>query len=87
MKESLMEIVCCPMDKHDLELDVESEDDGDVLEPVAYPGHPEEVVLSWTADDGHVVAGTNDGRVVFRSSGEWVEGGRIPAGVAALCSV
>jgi len=65
----------------------ESEDDGDVLEPVAYPGQPEEVVLSWTADDGHVVAGTNDGRVLFRSSGEWVEGGRMPTGVAALCSV
>jgi len=24
MKESLMEIICCPMDKHDLELTVEN---------------------------------------------------------------
>ncbi|WP_128478231.1 WD40/YVTN/BNR-like repeat-containing protein [Halorussus pelagicus] len=64
----------------------ESENDGDTLDAVAYPGQPEEVVLSWTADDeGHVVAGTNDGSVVFRSSGDWVEGGEMPAGVASLC--
>jgi photosystem II stability/assembly factor-like uncharacterized protein len=63
----------------------ESENDGDTLDAVAYPGHPEEVVLSWTADDGHVLAGTNDGGVIFRSSGEWVEGGRMASGVASLC--
>ncbi len=63
----------------------ESENDGDTLDAVAYPGSPEEVVLSWAAADGHVVAGTNDGGVVFRSSGEWVEAGRVPAGVASLC--
>ncbi|MFB6078487.1 MAG: methytransferase partner Trm112 [Halarchaeum sp.] len=33
MKRDLMDIVCCPLDKHDLELDVEEEDeDGEVLE-------------------------------------------------------
>ncbi|UPV73782.1 glycosyl hydrolase [Halorussus limi] len=63
----------------------ESENDGDTLESVPYPGQPEEVVLSWADDDGRVVAGTNDGGVMFRSSGEWVEGGRIPSGVASLC--
>jgi photosystem II stability/assembly factor-like uncharacterized protein len=64
----------------------ESENDGDALDAVAYPGQPEEVVLSWTADaGGHVLAGTNDGSVIFRSSGEWVEGGEMPAGVASLC--
>jgi uncharacterized protein YbaR (Trm112 family) len=31
MKESLMEIICCPMDKHDLELDVEEREDGEIL--------------------------------------------------------
>lgn len=31
MKESLMEIVCCPMDKHDLELDAEKREDGEIL--------------------------------------------------------
>jgi uncharacterized protein YbaR (Trm112 family) len=32
MKESLMEILCCPIDKHDLELDVETRDDEEILE-------------------------------------------------------
>lgn len=31
MKESLMEIVCCPMDKHGLELDAAERDDGEIL--------------------------------------------------------
>jgi photosystem II stability/assembly factor-like uncharacterized protein len=65
----------------------ESENGGDTLDSVAYPGHPEEVVLSWTAGDGRVIAGTNEGTVIFRSSGEWVEAGELPAGVPALCSV
>jgi len=65
----------------------ESENDGDTFDSVPYPGHPEEVVLSWTAEDGRVMAGTNEGSVIFRSSGEWVEAGELPAGVAALCSV
>jgi uncharacterized protein YbaR (Trm112 family) len=32
MKESLMDIVCCPLDKHELELTVKERDDGEVLE-------------------------------------------------------
>ncbi|WP_122090094.1 methytransferase partner Trm112 [Halalkalicoccus subterraneus] len=32
MKESLMEIICCPIDKADLELDVEERDGEEVLE-------------------------------------------------------
>lgn len=33
MRESLMEILCCPVDKEDLELEVrEREDDGEILE-------------------------------------------------------
>ncbi|MFB6217717.1 MAG: methytransferase partner Trm112 [Halobacteriaceae archaeon] len=32
MKESLMDIICCPLDKHDLDLDVEERDeDGEIL--------------------------------------------------------
>ncbi|QLG27528.1 methytransferase partner Trm112 [Halorarum halophilum] len=34
MKESLLDIVCCPLDKHDLELSVDErdgEDDGEIL--------------------------------------------------------
>jgi uncharacterized protein YbaR (Trm112 family) len=32
MKESLMEIVCCPIDKHELELDVETREDDEIIE-------------------------------------------------------
>ena len=31
MKESLMNIICCPMDKHDLELDVDDRTDDEIL--------------------------------------------------------
>ena len=32
MKESLMDILCCPVDKHDLELTVETKDDEEIIE-------------------------------------------------------
>ena len=32
MKEDLMDIICCPVDKAELELDVETAEDGDVIE-------------------------------------------------------
>ncbi|SNR22806.1 Uncharacterized conserved protein YbaR, Trm112 family [Halorubrum vacuolatum] len=32
MKESLMDIICCPLDKHDLDLDVDERDDEEILE-------------------------------------------------------
>jgi len=32
MKASLTEILCCPIDKHDLELDVEERDDEEIME-------------------------------------------------------
>ena len=31
MKEELMEILCCPVDKHELELEVENRDDEEIL--------------------------------------------------------
>jgi len=31
MKESLMEIICCPIDKHDLELTVDTRDNDEIL--------------------------------------------------------
>ena len=31
MKESLMEIICCPMDKHELELEVDESEDDEVI--------------------------------------------------------
>jgi uncharacterized protein YbaR (Trm112 family) len=32
MNESLLEIICCPLDKHDLELEVDEEEDGEIVE-------------------------------------------------------
>lgn len=32
MKRSLMDVICCPLDKHELELTVETEEDGEILE-------------------------------------------------------
>jgi uncharacterized protein YbaR (Trm112 family) len=32
MKEDLMDIICCPLDKHDLELEVTDRDDEEILE-------------------------------------------------------
>ncbi|WP_324757217.1 methytransferase partner Trm112 [Haloarcula montana] len=32
MKEDLMEIICCPLDKHDLELDVDERDGEEILD-------------------------------------------------------
>lgn len=32
MKKSLMDIICCPMDKHELELTVESAEDDEVID-------------------------------------------------------
>ena len=31
MKEDLMDILCCPLDKHELDLDVEERDDTEIL--------------------------------------------------------
>jgi photosystem II stability/assembly factor-like uncharacterized protein len=65
----------------------ESRDGGDSFEALDYPGRPEEVVLAWTAHDGEVVAGTNDGRVLVRDVDGWIEGGQLPSGVASLCGL
>jgi uncharacterized protein YbaR (Trm112 family) len=32
MKESLMDIICCPLDKHDLELSVEERTDEEIID-------------------------------------------------------
>jgi uncharacterized protein YbaR (Trm112 family) len=32
MKEELMDIICCPLDKHELELSVEEREDDDIID-------------------------------------------------------
>lgn len=64
-----------------------SEDDGESFGTVAYPGEPEEVVLAWGVVDGHVVAGTNEGRLLRETDGGWETSGRIQPGIRSLCAV
>ncbi|WP_135536442.1 WD40/YVTN/BNR-like repeat-containing protein [Halostella pelagica] len=64
---------------------VESTDSGETIETVSYPGGPAEVILAWTAVEGDVLAGTNDGRLISRDEdGTWVDAGMIPAGIRSL---
>jgi len=64
---------------------VESTDSGETIETVSYPGGPAEVILAWTAIDGDVLAGTNDGRLISRDAdGTWADAGMIPAGIRSL---
>ncbi|MFA9517544.1 WD40/YVTN/BNR-like repeat-containing protein [Halopenitus sp. H-Gu1] len=62
-------------------------DDDETVITVSYPGEPREIVLAWTVANGHVVAGTNDGRVLREVDDEWETSGRIPAGIRSLCVV
>jgi uncharacterized protein YbaR (Trm112 family) len=32
MKESLMDILCCPLDKHDLDLEIDEREDDEILQ-------------------------------------------------------
>lgn len=64
---------------------VESTDTGETFETVSYPGAPEEVILAWTAVDGTVMAGTNDGRLMSRDSdGTWIDVGQVPTSIRSL---
>ncbi|WP_115864510.1 WD40/YVTN/BNR-like repeat-containing protein [Halorussus litoreus] len=64
---------------------VESTDFGETIETVSYSGEPAEVILAWTAVDGRVLAGTNDGRLISRDAdGTWADAGMIPAGIRSL---
>lgn len=68
----------------------ESDDDGETLESVPYPGGPEEVVIAWAVSGGTVLAGTAAGPAgsVLRrgDDGEWRRGGRVPGDVHSLAS-
>ena len=57
------------------------------FETVSYPGEPEEAILAWTAVDGDVLAGTNDGRIIHHDlDGTWTDARQVPAGIRSLCS-
>jgi photosystem II stability/assembly factor-like uncharacterized protein len=62
----------------------ESTDDGKTLNDVSYPGSPDEFILAWTALDGRVVAGTNEGRIIARENDGWMTLGSVPAGIRSL---
>jgi photosystem II stability/assembly factor-like uncharacterized protein len=62
-----------------------SEDDGDTFASVSYPGAPREVILAWASSDSHLVAGTNDGRVIVERGDDWETAGTVPAGIRSLC--
>ncbi|AQL44766.1 glycosyl hydrolase (plasmid) [Halorientalis sp. IM1011] len=64
---------------------VESTDTGETFDERSYPGGPAEVVLAWTAVDGEVVAGTNDGRLIrHEADGTWADAGHVPASIRSL---
>ncbi|MFC7164930.1 hypothetical protein [Halospeciosus flavus] len=44
-----------------------------------------EVILAWTAVEGRVVAGTNDGRLISRDEdGTWADAGQVLAEIRSL---
>ncbi|MFB6301584.1 MAG: WD40/YVTN/BNR-like repeat-containing protein [Haloferacaceae archaeon] len=63
-----------------------SDDDGGTFSTPDYPGKPREVVLAWAVADDRVVAGTNDGRALVESNGEWETVGRLPSAIRSLCA-
>ena len=62
----------------------ESSDGGETLDAVPYPGSPAEFVLAWTVSDGHVLAGTSEGRVIAREDDGWTTLGSVPTGIWSL---
>lgn len=65
----------------------ESHDTGQTFDEVSYPGSPDEFILAWTALDGRMVAGTNDGQVIARENDGWTTLGSVPAGIRSLTAL
>lgn len=65
----------------------ESEDRGETLEAMPYPGEGTEAVLAWASDGSRVFAGTDRGRVLVREDGQWREWTGLPAGIRSLVAV
>jgi photosystem II stability/assembly factor-like uncharacterized protein len=62
----------------------ESTDGGDTFQSVVYPGQPEDVILAWTIDNGNVLAGTWEGRILRRTTNGWKQIGSVPASVRSF---
>lgn len=65
----------------------ESTDNGDTFETMPYPGGPQEFILAWTANADDVFAGTDGGRILQRTAGDWEMIGSVPTGIRALSVV
>lgn len=80
----------------------ETDDKGQTMREVDYPGGPQEIILAWTVTDGKPIGGTGgwgaamspmanqgkQGRLIQRkSTGEYITVGRLPAQVHALTSL
>lgn len=65
----------------------ESDDDGTTFESVEYPGAPGEFVLSWTATDDKVYAGTSAGALLTRESDGWRRVGSISTEIDSMTIV
>lgn len=62
----------------------ESTDGGETFESKPYPGAPDEFVYAWTGADGHVLAGTTEGRVLIRENDTWTTLGHVPGWIRSL---
>ncbi|ELZ98063.1 BNR repeat-containing glycosyl hydrolase [Haloferax mucosum ATCC BAA-1512] len=68
----------------------ESDDEGETLEAVPYPGVGDEFVLAWAAADdadSAVFAGTHTGSVLRRADDAWTALGSVPARIRSLAVV
>jgi photosystem II stability/assembly factor-like uncharacterized protein len=65
----------------------ESSDGGETFRSTDYAGSPGEFVLSWTAVDGDMYAGTTAGSVLRRNPDSWVGIGSVPSEIASMTAV
>jgi photosystem II stability/assembly factor-like uncharacterized protein len=65
-----------------------SNDRGETFEQQAYPGEPEELILSWTTHEDSVIAGTTRGRILAQDEdSKWTTVGSVSGEVHSLATV
>ena len=62
----------------------ESDDEGDTLESIHYAGAPGEFVISWTATQDDVYAGTTAGGILRRDVGGWIGVGSVSSEIRSM---